>query len=205
MKLRTIIVLAVVGLGSLVTLNYVKNEYNDMFKLDQTRLNSMSQVQVQLQRTADLIPNLMNVVDRYAGHENDTFKQVAEARSGLTALAKMSPKELADKPELQKQVVEAQAQMGQAMVKVNVLSEKYPDLKAAPMFKDLMVEMTGSINRITDARRKTSNVIETYNNAVGVAPRVLYASFLGFPVRPMFEAEKDAQKVQQYKFDSQKK
>lgn len=205
MKLRSIVILAAIAIGGLVSYGFVKGEYNDMFKVDQTRLNGMSQVQVQLQRTADLIPNLMNVVDRYAGFEKDTFKEVAEARSGLTALAKMDPKDLANKPELQKQVVEAQTQMGQAMVKVNVLSEKYPELKANGMFKDLMVEMTGSINRITDARRKVQNTIQDYNTAVGQFPRVFYAGFMGFPTRPFFEAEKDAQTVKQYKFDSQKK
>jgi LemA protein len=205
MKLRTIIVLGALVVGSFVGYQFVKSEYNDMFKTDLTRLNGMSQVQVQLQRTADLIPNLMNVVDRYAGHEKGTFTEVAEARSGLTALAKMNPADLANKPELQKQVVEAQAQMGQAMVKVTALSEKYPELKANTMFKDLMVEMTGSINRITDARRKVQNTIETYNLAVGQFPRKFYAGFMGFPERPFFEAQASAQNVQQYKFDSQKK
>lgn len=205
MKLRSIIILGVFVIGGLITYSFVKGEYNDMFKVDQTRLNGMAQVQVQLQRTSDLIPNLMNVVDRYAGHESDTFKEVAAARSGLSALAKMNPKDLADKPELQKQVVEAQAQMNNAMVKVNVLTEKYPELKADKMFSNLMVEMTGSINRITDARRKVQNTIQDYNNSVGVFPRVVYAGFMGFPTRPFFEAEADAKTVQKYQFNSQKK
>ncbi len=197
-KTGVIITLAVAGV--LVLGGF--SSYNSMVNDDENVNQTYSQVQTSMQRMADLLPNLVQVVKGYASHEKDTLEGVAAARSGLTAVAKLNPADLAKNPELQKQLIEAQTNMASAMVKVSVLGERYPDLKAAPLFQNLMVETTGSVNRIADARRKNQLAINEYNKSVRSVPRIIYANALGFGPKPYFEAK--SQDVPQISFDKPK-
>lgn len=101
---------------------------NGLARLDEDVSNSYAQVQNVMQRQADLIPNLVETAKGYAGHENKTLVGVSEARSRLTAVARMSPDQIANDPALQKQMIEAQANMQKSVMELNAVREAYPAL-----------------------------------------------------------------------------
>ncbi|RYZ56958.1 MAG: LemA family protein [Proteobacteria bacterium] len=128
---------------------------------------SMAEVTNQYKRRSDLIPNLVNVVKGYATHEQDTLVQVTEARAKATSVqvdaSSMSPEKL-------QQYMAAQGQLSQALGKLMVVSEKYPDLKANENFRDLSAQLEGTENRITIARQRYIETIKGFNDLVTVPP-----------------------------------
>jgi LemA protein len=128
---------------------------------------ALAEVNNQYKRRADLIPNLVNVVKGYAKHEEQTLTAVTEARAKATATtidpSKVSAQQLAD---FQK----AQGSLSQALGRLMVVSEKYPDLKADQNFRDLQAQLEGTENRITVARQRYIETIQGFNNLVGVPP-----------------------------------
>ena len=128
---------------------------------------ALAEVSNQYKRRADLIPNLVNVVKGYAKHEQDTLTQVTEARAKATAMnidpSKVTPAQLA---EFQK----AQSGLSQALGRLMVVTEKYPDLKADQNFRDLQAQLEGTENRITVARQRYIESIKEFNNLVTVPP-----------------------------------
>lgn len=128
---------------------------------------ALAEVSNQYKRRADLIPNLVNVVKGYAKHEQDTLVQVTEARAKATAMnidpSKVTPQQLA---EYQK----AQSGLSQALGRLMVVTEKYPELKADQNFRDLQAQLEGTENRITVARQRYIESIKEFNNLVAVPP-----------------------------------
>ncbi|MGE5085292.1 MAG: LemA family protein [Bacillota bacterium] len=128
---------------------------------------ALAEVSNQYKRRADLIPNLVNVVKGYAKHEQETLTQVTEARAKATAMnidpSKVTPAQLA---EFQK----AQSGLSQALGRLMVVTEKYPDLKADQNFRDLQAQLEGTENRITIARQRYIESIKEFNNLVTVPP-----------------------------------
>ncbi|MBO9667269.1 MAG: LemA family protein [Bdellovibrio sp.] len=128
---------------------------------------ALAEVSNQYKRRADLIPNLVNVVKGYAKHEQETLTQVTEARAKATAMnidpSKVTPQQLA---EYQK----AQSGLSQALGRLMVVTEKYPDLKADQNFRDLQAQLEGTENRITIARQRYIESIKEFNNLVTVPP-----------------------------------
>src|SRR5947209_9099898 len=117
--------------------------YNRIQSLDEAAASAQGQIEVQLQRRADLIPNLVNTVKGYAQHENDVFTQVAQARGGLVqAVQTHDPQQMAD----------ANATMTSALGRLIAVAEAYPQLKADQQFTRLMDELSGTENRIAVAR-----------------------------------------------------
>jgi len=131
---------------------------------------STSEVTNQYKRRADLIPNLVNTVKGYASHEKETLQGVTEARAQATAvsldMSKATPSQVA---EYQK----AQGQLSQALGRLMVVAEKYPDLKADANFRDLQAQIEGTENRITVARNRLIASIQNFNNLVTVFPTSL--------------------------------
>jgi len=175
-------------------------KYNTFVGLEEKVNQTYSQVQNVMQRQADLIPNLVETVKGYAAHENKTFTMVAEARSKLTAVGKMDPAKLANDPELQKKLIEAQQAANQAMISLNAVKEAYPQLQANENFKSLMAELAGSQNRITVERMANQKAVQEYNQTVRVVPGALVAGLFGFKTKPYFQADDGAQKAPQVKF-----
>lgn len=128
---------------------------------------SLAEITNQYKRRADLIPNLVNVVKGYASHEKETLEGVIAARAKATQItidpSKVSPEKLA---EFQK----AQGQLSQALGRLMVVSENYPQLKADTGFRDLQAQIEGSENRITVARNRYIESVKNFNNIVGVPP-----------------------------------
>lgn len=126
-----------------------------------------AEVSNQYKRRADLIPNLVQVVKGYASHEQETLTAVVEARAKATAVSidpsKVTPAQL-------KEFQEAQGQLSQALGRLMVVAERYPDLKANENFRDLQAQLEGTENRITIARQRHIEAIKEFNNLITVPP-----------------------------------
>jgi LemA protein len=188
--------IAVAGVFAL----YLLTSFNGLVRMDEAVQNSYAQVQNVMQRQADLIPNLVETAKGYAGHENKTLVGVSEARSKISAVAKMDPEKIAKDPELQKRLIEAQQTMQRSLVELNAVRESYPQLQANENFRALMSELAGSVNRITVERMRNQQMVRDYNAAVKTFPRRLVASAAGFEPRPYFQASETAQAAPQVKF-----
>ena len=154
---------------------------------------SWAEVQNQCKRRADLIPNLVEVVKGYASHEKETLESVIAARAKATSI-NVNAQDL--NPEKLKEFQAAQGQLSQALGRLMVVSERYPELKANENFKDLQVQLEGTENRITIARNRYIGTIKEYNNLVTVPPTSWFNSlFYHYDKKPQFEIE-NLEKVQ---------
>lgn len=159
---------------------------------------SWAEVQNQYKRRADLIPNLVEVVKGYASHEKETLEGVISARAKATSI-NIDAKDL--NPETLKKYQEAQGQLSQALGKLMVVSERYPDLKANENFKGLQSQLEGTENRIAIARRRYIETVQEFNNLVTVFPTSLTNSLIHhFDKKPQFTATEAEQATPQVKF-----
>jgi len=151
--------------------------YNRIQSLDENASRAQGQIEVQLQRRADLIPNLVATVKGYAQHENDVFTQVAQARSGLVnAIQSKDPEQMAN----------ANAQLSTSLGRLMVTVEAYPQLKANQNFMALQDELTGTENRISVARTDYNQAVNDYNAYIRQFPQVLTARMTGAKQRKYF-------------------
>jgi LemA protein len=158
--------------------------YNRIQSLDEQAASAQGQIEVQLQRRADLIPNLVNTVKGYAQHEEEVFTKVAEARSGLLgAIQTKDPEQMAN----------ANATMTSALGRLLVVSEAYPQLKADQGFLKLQDELTGTENRIAVARNDYTQAVNAYNAYIRQFPAVVTAKVSGAKPRKYFAATGAAQ------------
>jgi LemA protein len=153
--------------------------YNRIQQLDETAQAYQGQIEVQLQRRADLIPNLVNTVKGYAQHEEAVFTQVANARSGLLSAVRSGDAE---------QMANANAQMTGALGRLFAVVEAYPNLKADQSFIRLQDELTGTENRIAVARNDYNNAVNAYNAYIRQFPQVITAKVTGAGPRKYFTA-----------------
>jgi len=163
---------------------------------------SLAEITNQYKRRADLIPNLVNVVKGYAGHEKDTLQGVVEARAKATSV-QIDPKNMS--AEKLAEFSKAQGQLSQALGKLMVISENYPNLKADQKFRDLQAQLEGTENRITVARNRYIEHIKSFNNLVTVPPtnitNMIIYRFEKMPQWDVTEAEKAAvEKAPEVKF-----
>lgn len=150
---------------------------------------SWAEVVSQYKRRADLIPNLVEVVKKYAAHEKETLTAVIEARSKATAVtldaSNMTPDKL-------RQFEQASAGISGALSRLMVVAEKYPDLKANENFRDLSAQLEGTENRITVARNRYIQTVKEFNNLVTVIPTSWTNSmFYHFEKKPQFTVENE--------------
>lgn len=151
--------------------------YNRIQQLDEQANGAQGQIEVQLQRRADLIPNLVNTVKGYAQHESDVFTQVAQARAGvLGAVQTHDPAQMAD----------ANQQMTTALGRLIAVAEAYPQLKADQQFTKLMDELSGTENRIAVARGDYNAAAQEYNTYIRQFPQTLTAKVTGAKPRNYF-------------------
>lgn len=150
--------------------------YNSLVRLRETADGAWADVDVQLKRRHDLIPNLVETVKGYAGHEKDTFEAVVQARS--RAMNAGGPAEAAA----------AENMLSGALKSLFALSEAYPDLRAAENFGRLQATLSGLEDDIQKARRYYNAVVRDYNTKIGQVPTNLVARTFGFKDREFFEA-----------------
>ncbi|MEJ2642790.1 MAG: LemA family protein, partial [Desulfosarcinaceae bacterium] len=152
-----------------------------------------------LQRRADLIPNLVATVKGYAGHEKETLEAVISARAKATSV-QLSPKDLGNAQAMQ-QMRQAQGGLSSALSRLMVVVERYPDLKANQNFIDLQNQLEGTENRINVARQRYNAAVEQFNGAIRRFPNSLTNSLLlHLERKAYFKAESGAQKAPEVKF-----
>ncbi len=179
-----IIVVLVVGL-----LLYAVLSYNGLIKLRNRIEAAWSQIDVQLKRRYDLIPNLLETVKGYATHERDTLEAVVNARNRAMAAPSASPEQ-----------AQAENAITGALRQVFALSEAYPDLKANQNFAQLQEELTSTEDRIAYARQFFNDSVLRYNSKIQAFPGVIMANSLGFKTRQYFEADDGSRGPVQVKF-----
>lgn len=191
------ITLIIVGVVILILTGTTLTTYNGLVTTDEAVSTAWSNVQSQYQRRADLIPNLVNTVKGYAKHEQGTLESVMAARAKATQLT-VDANSLT--PEKMKQMQEAQGQLSQALGRLMMISEKYPDLKANEGFSELRAQLEGTENRINESRRQYNEIVKEYNISVRKFPSNLVAGMFGFDKRTPFEAETGAEKTPKVEF-----
>jgi LemA protein len=170
-----LVVLAIVAIA-LVTL------YNRFVRLRNRVDNAWAQIEVQLKRRWDLIPNLVETVKGYAAHERETFQSVTEARAA--AQGAQTPAESA----------QAEGLLSQALGRLFAVAEAYPELQADENFRQLQTELAETENRIAVSRQVYNDTVLTYNNSIQTAPGVFLAGPFGFTKREFFDVEDEAQR-----------
>ena len=196
MKKSLIIIIAVVVVLFLIY-GWFKGTYNEMVNKSEAVKAQWSQVENVYQRRADLIPNLVNTVKGYATHEKATLEGVIEARSKATSV-NIDANHL--NPQSLKQFQQVQDGLSQALSKLMVVVERYPDLKANQNFLELQAQLEGTENRIATERRRFNQETQAYNVYIKMFPRNILANMFGFTEKPYFKAEKGAEKAPQVKF-----
>jgi len=168
--------LIVVGVVVLLAV-FVMLQYNGLVRLRNRIENAWSQIDVQLQRRHDLIPNLVESVKAYAGHEKQVFEAVTEARANA-----INAKGVA-------QQAQAENAISGALKSLFAVSEAYPELKANQNFLALQEELTGTEGRISYARQFYNDTVQSYNTKLQTFPTNALATSFGFHVREYFEAD----------------
>lgn len=190
------ILLAIVGLVLIMGL-MTYNVQNSLVTLDEASQSKWGEVQNQYQRRADLVPNLVNTVKGAANFEQKTLTDVIDARAKATSI-QVNPDQLT--PEKLKEFQAAQGQLSQALGRLMVVSEQYPQLRATEAFRDLQVQLEGTENRITVARKNFNDAVQEYNTKLRIFPNNILANMMGFSRKGMFEADKNAQTAPQVQF-----
>ena len=174
--------------------------YNRIVKLDQNVNEKWAQVQNVYQRRADLIPNLVSTVSGAANFEKSTLIAVTQARASVGQVKLDPNKAPTDAAQLQ-QFQQAQGQLSNALSRLLVVSEQYPELKANQNFLSLQAQLEGTENRISVERGNFNEAVKDYNTVVRSFPTVFFAGMLGFSPRPFFNAQPDADKAPKVNFD----
>ena len=192
MSRATKIIAAVVGILLLLTITLASsffNRRNEMVRQKETMRASWSQVDVVLQRRADLIPNLVETVKGYAAHEQKIFEDLANARAAL--MGARTPAER----------IAANQQLETALARLLVIVENYPNLKANENFLRLQDELAGTENRIAVERRRYNEAVQGYNTYIQLFPNNLVASLSGFSrEEAYFQAAEGAERAPRVEF-----
>jgi LemA protein len=191
------IVIGVIALVVLLAVVSGCNGYNKLVTLDVDVQTKWSQVEAQYQRRADLIPNLVSTVKGAAKFEQSTLTAVIEARASASKIT-IDPTKL--NAENIEKYQAAQGQITQALGKLMVLTENYPELKATQQFSDLSAQLEGTENRITVARKDFNESVQAYNVRVRSFPNNLTAGLFGFSPKAAFKADAGAQNAPKVEF-----
>lgn len=187
-KKALIVVLIVLLVLGVSLYSFFKGNYNTFVRLDESVKSSWAQVENQLQRRYDLIPNLVETVKGYAKQEKDVLVEVTNARARVGGAATVPDK------------IEANNALSGALSRLLVVVERYPDLKSNQNFLRLQDELAGTENRIAVERKRYNDAVQTYNVAIRTFPANLLAGLFGFTKAAFFEAPAAAQAAPQVKF-----
>jgi LemA protein len=183
-----LIILAIVVILVLIFYSSIKGTYNKMVTLDEGVKTAWAQVENQLQRRMDLIPNYVETVKGYAKHEREVFIAVTEARAKVAGSVTPS------------QQIEANTELTAALSRLLLVVERYPDLKANQNFIRLQDELAGTENRIAVERMRYNEAVRGYNVYIRRFPTVILANIFGFTRAPLFEAPEEAAKPPRVQF-----
>jgi LemA protein len=184
-----LIVVGILFLIILVPFLYLKGTYNSLVTLDEGVKAAWAQVENQLQRRYDLIPNYVETVKGYAAHEKELFVKVTEARSRVGGAGTIGNK------------IKANNELSSALSRLMVVVERYPDLKANTNFIRLQDELAGTENRIAVERRRYNETVKVYNIKIRRFPTNTIAGMFGFEKATFFEVPKERQEAPKVKFE----
>ena len=195
---------ALIALGVLLAIVlvlglWVAGIYNKLVELRNRFKNAFAQIDVQLKRRYDLIPNLVEVAKGYMKHESSTLEAVIKARNIALAASQAAAANPADANAM-KGLMSAEAGLGGALSRLMVVSEQYPDLKANANMLQLTEELTSTENKVSFARQAYNDSVQFYNTAREIFPNVVFAGMFGFTAAELFKiddpTERNAPKVQ---------
>jgi len=189
MKNSLKVLIAIIVILIVITFPII-GSYNNLVGLDQNVTNAESNIDTQLQRRSDLIPNLVNTVKGYATQEKDIFTDIADARARLAGASNVSEQAAAD------------TELSGALSRLLVVVEQYPDLKSNQNFADLSVQLEGTENRIAIARQDYNTAATTYNTKRRKFPTNIIASLFGFEEKSLYKASEGASEVPSVDFSN---
>mgnify|MGYP000892474509 CR=1 FL=1 len=183
-SIGTICIIAVIAIIAIMAIA----GYNGMVSKREAVDSALSDLDVMLQRRADLIPNLVSTVKGYTNHENEVIDKITEARAKLTSANSVEEKS------------EANNELSSSLKALMVVVENYPDLKSSENFKQLSDELAGTENRIATARRDYNEAVKTYNLKIKKFPSNVMANMFGFGEKQYFEASEESKNVPNVQF-----
>lgn len=188
-KNSAIVIIAIIAIVGIALLLIVP-KYNSLVNGEEQIEASWAQVENQLQRRFDLIPNLVQTVKGYAAHEEEVFTQIADARTQYGGAATVE------------EAAQANDNLTSALSRLLVIVENYPQLKADAQFTQLMDELAGTENRLAVARQDYNEVVRSFNSDVRRFPGNLIAGMFGFDAKEYFEAANGAETAPSVNFDT---
>jgi LemA protein len=199
-KIALLGIVALFAIAILVVVLSVWSTYNGLVSRQAATDAQWAQVQNVYQRRADLIPNLVATVSGAANFEKSTLTAVTEARASVGRVQVSANSAPTDAAQLHA-FDQAQGQLGAALSRLLVVSERYPELKATAGFQDLQAQLEGTENRITVERGRFNDAVRSYDVAIRQFPAVVIAGAFGFTARPYFSAQPGAEIVPQVQFN----
>ena len=188
-KQKTLLIIAaIIVLVILIPYSYLKGTYNSLVTVDEGVKAAWAQVENQLQRRFDLIPNLVETVKGYAAQEKEVFLRVTEARSKVGGATTINDK------------ITANNGLTAALSRLLLVVERYPELKSNTNFLRLQDELAGTENRISVERRRYNETVKAYNIKIRRFPTNLLAGMFGFEKATFFEVPKERQEAPKVKF-----
>ncbi len=182
------LVLLVIGVIIAILVISAVGSYNSLVAKSESVNTALSQIDNQLQRRNDLIPNLVETVKGYAAHEEEIFTNIAEARAKLAGAVSVE------------ETASASNELSNALSRLLAIAENYPELKADASFRQLADELAGTENRIAVARMQYNEVARDYNTTIRRFPTVIIASLFNFEKVEYFEAAEGAREVPKVDF-----
>ncbi|HHX23563.1 MAG: LemA family protein [Tepidanaerobacteraceae bacterium] len=181
------VLIAVVVIIAIAAL-FIFSSYNGLVTSDESVTSAWSQVENQLQRRMDLIPNLVSTVKGYAAHEEQIFTEVTRARENLIGAGSLS------------EMAEANQELTGSLSRLLAIAENYPELKADANFRQLADELAGTENRIAISRMDYNNAVQSFNTKIRRFPTVIIARMFGFEKKEYFEAVEGATQAPEVNF-----
>jgi LemA protein len=188
-----LVVLGLIVVIALILVFYVIGIYNSLVRAKNVFKNAFSQIDVQLKRRYDLIPNLLESVKGYMKHEKETLDAVIKARNQAAQINIDLAKDPAD-PALMEKLNKAEGQLSQSLGKMFALSEAYPDLKADGNIQTLMEELTSTENKIGFSRQSYNDSVMRYNILCEEFPSAIIAGMFQFKQATLFEIENQVER-----------
>ena len=205
MKTRNLALIVILGLvvlvGGCVGCGSISFQKRGV-ALDENVKAKFANVQSEYQRRSDLIPNLVSTVKGEANFEQTTLENVIKARASATQI-RVDPNDLT--PEKVQQFQQAQGQLSQALGRLLVVTENYPNLRANDAFRGLQAQLEGTENRIKVARNDYNGAVQEYNTTIRTFPNNFYAGWFGFAPRTPFQADPGAERAPTVNFDTNNK
>ncbi len=189
-KAGIIMVIAILGVLVFALGSWYIGTRNNLVQLEEQINSAWAEIDNQLQRRSDLIPNLVSTVRGYASHEEDVFTNIADARAKLAGAGTVG------------ETAEGYNEMQGALSRLLVIAEAYPELKANQNFTRLQDELAGTENRIAVARKRYNDQVQRFNTGIRLFPGSIIAGSMGYEKRDYFEIEESARTAPQVDFGS---